>query len=50
MELIVNGGTVPISVDKRNAKLFTASFMPTTPGPHIIQMMFNGLEVSGKLH
>ena len=49
LEIMVNDGTIPCSVQNRGNRQFHASFMPKEPIPHYIQMRFNGKEVPGKL-
>ncbi len=48
LEIMVNDGTIPCSVQNRGNRQFHASFMPKDPITHYIQMKFNGKEVQGK--
>ena len=49
LEIMVNDGTIPCSVQNRGNRQFHASFMPKEAIPHQIQMRFNGREVPGEL-
>jgi len=48
LEIMINEGTVPCSVQNRGSKRFHASFTPREPIPHRIHLRFNGCEVPGK--
>ena len=47
LEIMVNDGTIPCSVQNRGNRQFHATFMPKEAVPHFIQMRFNGREVPG---
>jgi len=42
LEIMVNDGKIPCSVQNRGNRQFHASFLPRAPGVHYIQMKFNG--------
>jgi len=47
LEIMVNEGTIPCSVQNSGNRRFHATFMPKEPIQHSIQMRFNGKEVPG---
>lgn len=42
LEIMVNRGSVPNNVRMVNKTLFTVSFVPREPIPHIVEVKFNG--------
>lgn len=48
LEIMINEGTVPCSVQNRSNKRFHATFVPREPIPHRIHLRFNCHEVPGK--
>ena len=48
LEIIVNKGTIPCKVENKGNRHFTASFQPTQPGLHIVEVKFNGKDVPGE--
>lgn len=49
LEIMINDGLIPCSVQNRGNRQFHASFMPREATPHFVQIRFNGKEVNGKL-
>ena len=49
LEIMVNDGTIPCSVQNRGNRQFHASFMPKDAMSHLVQMKFNGREVPGNM-
>jgi len=49
LEITVNGGTVPCTVQPRGNRLLHASFTPRVAVPHDVEITFNGQEVAGTL-
>ena len=49
LEIMVNDGTIPCSVQNRGNRQFHGSFMPKEPIHHLIQMKFNGREIQGRI-
>ncbi|GFR83441.1 filamin-A [Elysia marginata] len=47
IEIRVNDGRVPCSVENRGDHKFTASFLPENGQPHTVQMSFNDTQVEG---
>lgn len=51
LEILVNGGRVTSSVRSLGMQKFIASFTSHEPGPHTVQITFNGDTVPGnKIH
>jgi len=50
LEITVNGGSVPCTVQPRGNRLLHASFTPRTAVPHDVEVHFNGQEVTGICH
>lgn len=48
LEIMINDGQIPCSVQNRGNRQFHATFTPKDPIPHYIQMKFNGMEVPGR--
>jgi len=49
LEIMVNGGSVPCTVQSRGNRILHASFIPRTAIPHDVEVRFNGQEVEGML-
>ena len=49
LEIMVNDGTIPCSVQNRGNRQFHGSFMPKESVLHLIQMKFNGRIIKGRL-
>ena len=49
LEIMVNEGTIPCSVQNRGNRQFHATFVPKEAIPHFIQMRFNSREVPGRI-
>lgn len=47
LEITVNNGSVPCTVQKQDGRRFLASFVPQDSIPHIIRMKFNDRDVPG---
>jgi len=47
LEITVNGGTVPCTVQPRGNRLLHASFTPRVAVPHDVEVKFNGQEITG---
>ena len=47
LEITVNGGTVPCTVQPIGNRRFHASFTPRLAVPHDVEVTFNGQEVAG---
>jgi hypothetical protein len=48
MEIMINDGEVPCKVENTGFRQYCASFTPTTAGPHMVQIRFNGHEIEGE--
>ena len=48
IEIRVNDGRVPCSVENKGNHRFTASFMPENGKPHVVEMTFNERQVEGR--
>ena len=48
LEMMVNDGTIPCTIQMSSKRIFRASFVPKEPIAHWIQMKFNGKHVQGR--
>ena len=47
LEIEINGGSVPCTIQPRGNRRFRASFTPRMAIPHDVEVRFNGQEIAG---
>lgn len=49
LEILINEGKVPCEVQNSGSRKFLATFVPETAQPHSVRVLFNDVEVTGRL-